>query len=358
MSVNGGKVGTPTAWLCEPLVRLWRSWGVAGEAQSKGEPEPAGTDAAAGESSDVVSQMLDQGRYAFLMRPQIARTLGERQLRTADSLLTAAMIPIPAGPVRVEGRNWRAEPMDDREAVAEQVIEVEAYWLDRYPVTNRQFLEFVKNGGYKQPNFWDPSIRGAIAEFRDATGEPGPRYWRHGRYLDGFDHHPVVGISWYEASAYACWVGKRLPSDPEWVRAAAAPVPTSDGRLCQRKFPWGDSFDATHANLWEANIGTTVPIHEYPSGVSPQGVHQLIGNVWEWTSTDYGAWDVGGRPEADMPMKALRGGAFDTYFPHQASWQFQSGDTLLARRRNVGFRCALSGCDVLSLPHRSESSAT
>ena len=75
---------------------------------------------------------------------------------------------------------------------------------------------------------------------------------------------------------------------------------------------------------------------------SAAGVLQLVGNVWEWTGTDFGAW--GG--ELHPPMKSLRGGAFDTYFDNQAMCQFQSGDTPIARRHNIGFRCALSACDL------------
>lgn len=353
-----------TGWL---FTSLAGSWWEAPLARLRGHSTPERSEAAAAppaapaeSSSDpqhVVAQMLGQGRYAFLLRPQIARTLGDAQLRSAESLLLSAMVPCAAGPVRLLGRNWGCDTADDDEASAEHFVNLDAYLLDRYSVTNRQFFEFVRSGGYRQVSFWDPAIRGAIGEFRDASGEPGPRFWRHGHFPDGLDHHPVVGVSWYEAAAYACWIGKRLPSDPEWVRAAAVPVPTNDGRLCQRKFPWGDSYDPSLANLWEAGQAHTVPVHEFAAGQSPAGIQQLVGNVWEWTTSDYGAWDVAGRPEGDVPLKSLRGGAFDTYFPQQASWQFQSGDSLLARRRNVGFRCALSACDVFPVSNRTENSA-
>ena len=296
--------------------------------------------------ADVVSQMLTQGRYAFLLRPQIARTLAEGYLQSADRVLQQELAFIAGGLVRVAGRNWRAEPLTDDDGAADHLVHVEPFYMDRRLVSNEQFAQFVLCGGYRQPSFWEPAIRPSLGEFRDLTGQPGPRFWRSGKFPEGRGRHPVVGICWYEASAYACWVGKRLPTDAEWVRAAAVPVSASEDRLVQRKFPWGENFDQALANLWETGIGDTSPVDQFAAGQSPAGICQLIGNVWEWTATEFGIWDVGERPEADTPLKALRGGAFDTYFPQQACWQFQSGDHLLARRRNVGFRCALGACDV------------
>jgi iron(II)-dependent oxidoreductase len=86
------------------------------------------------------------------------------------------------------------------------------------------------------------------------------------------------------------------------------------------------------------------------------GVQQLIGNVWEWTSSTFGNWEPAGRKiETTMPLKSVRGGAFDTYFDMQAQCQFQSGESPLARKHNIGFRCALGFCDVV-LPTGSAGS--
>jgi iron(II)-dependent oxidoreductase len=117
-------------------------------------------------------------------------------------------------------------------------------------------------------------------------------------------------------------------------------------QIIARRFPWGNIYDKARANLWEAGIGQTVPVTDFASGDNPAGVRQLIGNVWQWMTTDFAAFDIGADLEADAPIKSLRGGAFDTYFSHQAGWRFQSGDQVLARRHNVGFRCALTACDV------------
>ncbi len=96
------------------------------------------------------------------------------------------------------------------------------------------------------------------------------------------------------------------------------------------------------------------PVTEFGEGVSAGGIHQMVGNVWEWTSGDFGYDDFDGPllndPCNSAVMKAIRGGAFDTYFDAQASCQFRSGDHPLSRKHNIGFRCALSACDVWMSP--------
>jgi iron(II)-dependent oxidoreductase len=88
-------------------------------------------------------------------------------------------------------------------------------------------------------------------------------------------------------------------------------------------------------------------VTKFEEGVSVGGVYQLIGNVWEWTHSNFGAWDEAARRlEIQGAMKSLRGGAFDTYFDSQATCQFQSGDSSIARKHNIGFRCCLGLCDL------------
>jgi iron(II)-dependent oxidoreductase len=116
----------------------------------------------------------------------------------------------------------------------------------------------------------------------------------------------------------------------------------------QRRYPWGDNMDRERANVWGSGPGRIVPVTEFGAGVSVGGVYQLIGNVWEWTSSNFG---VGGysRPELVLPtpMKSIHGGAYDTYFDNQATCQFQSGENPLGRRHNIGFRCAVGVCDLV-----------
>jgi iron(II)-dependent oxidoreductase len=228
-------------------------------------------------------------------------------------------------------------------------------------VTNEQFQQFVDAGGYEQLEFWHEESLPALLDCVDQTGCPGPRYWSDGQYPNGEQRLPVVGISWFEAWAYARWVGKRLPTDAEWTKAGAWPVESAPGRIAQRRYPWGESFDVRRAHLYGSGSRGPVAVDEYPGGVSVGGIHQLIGNVWEWTSTPLA--EIGDStlhvPESVM---SIRGGAFDTYFENHATCHYQSGEQALSRRANIGFRLALpmrdleSSCSVPATPAEDESS--
>ena len=294
----------------------------------------------------LVDQMLSQGRYALLLRPQIADNLTTAQLRHAHESLDAAMAVVPGGPVVMRSMRLDDVAEEDRHKV-ERKVEVEGYYLDRFSVTNREYQKFIDAGGYEQLPLWDEAVWPAMLQFVDRTGLPGPRLWENGRYPAGKEDHPVVGVSWFEASAYARWAGKRLASDAEWVKAASWPVTSEGTRLIQRKFPWGDAMDRSLANLWGSGQACTIPVTRHSEGASVGGAQQLVGNVWEWTSSNFGAWEPAAlRLETDVPLKSLRGGAFDTYFESQAQCQFQSGDSPLSRKHNIGFRCAVGFCDV------------
>jgi iron(II)-dependent oxidoreductase len=173
---------------------------------------------------------------------------------------------------------------------------------------------------------------------------PGPRYWTDGQYENNEGRLPVIGVSWFEAWAYARWVGKRLPSDAEWTKAGAWPVESAPGRIAQRRYPWGESFDVRRAHLHGAGHSRPAAVEEYPGGTSVGGIHQLIGNVWEWTSTPLCTLSDSSLHVSESVM-SIRGGAFDTYFENQATCHFQSGEQSLSRRRNIGFRLALPMSD-------------
>lgn len=305
-------------------------------------------------SESLVDQMLRQGRYALLLRPEIVPNLSPVELRKAREALATNMAVVPEGEVVVGGvaeADAHATAGEDVGAHSRPVaVRLERYLLDRNCVTNREYRVFVAAGGYEQMSIWEPDIWPGILDFVDTTGHPGPRFWAAGDFPEGQGDLPVVGISWYEAAAYARWVGKRLPTDPEWEKAGSWPMHLAASGRPQRRFPWGDALDVQCANLWGSGIGEIVPVDAYPEGASIGGIHQLIGNVWEWTSGNFGAWS---RPGSDLvllsPVKSLRGGAFDTYFETQATCQFQSGDDPTSRKHNVGFRCALSVCDLVPL---------
>lgn len=293
----------------------------------------------------LVEAMLGQDRYALLLRPQIKEGLSAEQFSQARDALERSMARIPAGFVDMGDRTSET-------ATQPAALEhVDSALIDRYPVTNRQFRQFIEAGGYDLLALWDPEAWPALVEFVDQSGVPGPRYWRNGRYGTGEDEYPVVGVNWFEAAAYSRWVGKRLPSDSEWVKAAGWPVPLSDTQVTQRRYPWGDTMDRGRCNVWGSGPARTVAITQFSAGVSVGGVYQLIGNVWEWTNSGFEENEGVEEPlELSGPMKSIRGGAFDTYFEHQACCDFRSGEYPLSRKHNIGFRCALSYCDVASAP--------
>ena len=104
----------------------------------------------------------------------------------------------------------------------------------------------------------------------------------------------MVGVSYYEAEAYAAWAGKRLPTEKEWERAARG----TDGR----EYPWGNEFDSEKCNTKESKIGKTTRVTRYPNGISPAGCYDMAGNVWEWTSSWY---------DDERTVRVLRGGSWD-----------------------------------------------
>ena len=317
--------------------------------QARKAPEPTAPPHPAHNPDDpdgLVETLLAQARYAMLLRPQLAERIDRRQFERALRALEDEMALVPDGEVllhRVFHGLGDSESEEESAGVPCRVVHVDRFFCDRRPITNEQYFDFVIAGGYVDPSFWDPMILPALLTFVDQTGEPGPRYWREGRYDLEMRLHPVVGISWYEAAAYARWAGKRLPTDAEWVKSGSWPINLSGQGIMQRRFPWGDVMDRARANLWGSRSNATVPVDDYPEGASVGGIYQLIGNVWEWTANDFPPPDNSGPPlVVETPMRSIRGGAFDTYFDNQASCAFQSGDAAIARKPNIGFRCALS----------------
>ena len=171
------------------------------------------------------------------------------------------------------------------------------YWIDKFEVTNRQYKEFVTSGGYENPKFWkQPFVNGeetlsfeqAMADFKDATGRPGPATWQFGTYPEGKDEFPVNGVSWYEAAAYAEYAGKSLPTVHQWKRAAGV----------------GSPF-AFMAKL--SNFGHNGPAKAGShAGISTVGAYDMAGNVREWCWNAVGShrYILGGgwNDSADMCM--------------------------------------------------------
>jgi gamma-glutamyl hercynylcysteine S-oxide synthase len=262
----------------------------------------------------------------------------------------------PSGPdeIHVDGSSFIMGATDepwayDNELVPHEV-EVRPFFIDRAPVTNAQFVEFVAQKGYRTPKHW--SAEGwAWREREDVTA---PLYWELGG--DGWERtrfgrreplpleEPVQHVSWYEAEAFARWAGKRLPTEAEWERAAAW-----DERRGRSRFPWGREFMGYEANLGRQRF-CPAPAGSYAGGESPTGCVQLTGDVWEWTSSffmPYPGFLSFPYPEYSEvyfgeQYRVLRGGSWATD-PIAARTSFRNWE--LPERRHVfaGFRCARDG---------------
>ncbi|HTI63572.1 MAG TPA: protein kinase [Gemmatimonadaceae bacterium] len=154
-----------------------------------------------------------------------------------------------------------------------------SFYIDRFEVTNREFQEFVDKGGYEDSTYWrekfvdggrDLSREQAMLRFRDRTGRPGPSTWQGGHYPEGQGDYPVSGVSWYEASAYAAFVGKSLPAFAQWYAAA----PGSAGR-----------YITLMSNISRTSAS---PVGRF-KGLGPLGTYDMAGNVREWTRNALGA---------------------------------------------------------------------
>ncbi|MBL8038542.1 MAG: SUMF1/EgtB/PvdO family nonheme iron enzyme [Nitrospira sp.] len=145
------------------------------------------------------------------------------------------------------------------------------YWIDQYPMTNERYRAFILAGGYENRQYW--SSEGW--QWKTKEKITSPEYWNDIKWNKA--DHPVVGVSYYEAEAYATWAGQRLPTEQEWEKAARG----EDGR----QYPWGVDFENDRCNNYLSGINHTTPVTQYPKGVSPYGCYDMAGNVWEWCAS-------------------------------------------------------------------------
>jgi ergothioneine biosynthesis protein EgtB len=237
----------------------------------------------------------------------------------------------------------------DNEKPAHRVF-VQDFAIDRVPVSNGYYLQFILDGGYTDFRWWFSEAWACIHN----EGWQAPLYWEllgdewMIRDFSGLHRveekadEPVTHVSFYEASAFARWVGKRLPTEAEWEKAARVPP----NQTSQVSFPWGDDApDLSRANLFENELWGLAPIGSFPEGRSAHGCYQMIGDVWEWTSSDYVPYP-GFRPDFDeyndkwfVGQKVLRGGSYATpqYHIRSTYRNFFHPDE---RWMISGFRCA------------------
>ena len=247
------------------------------------------------------------------LEPGSPRLAGKASTTPTAVKAPEGMILIPAGSFNFKAENTdQFIPYPDtKEPVS---MAVSSFYIDRYPVTNRQFAEFVKNADY----FPEDTVNFL-------------KHWINGKVPQGMEEHPVVYVSLEDARAYARWAGKRLPTEVEWQYAAQGPEDLT--------WPWGNEFDSTRCNNAS---GKTSSVDEFPRGKSPFGVMDLTGNVWQMTGDVYN--------NGTYYFVIMKGGSF--YKPTSSWWYVKGGpqpntwhqQLLLVspsfdRNATVGFRC-------------------
>ncbi|HYV06461.1 MAG TPA: SUMF1/EgtB/PvdO family nonheme iron enzyme [Blastocatellia bacterium] len=231
---------------------------------------------------------------------------------------------VPAGMVKVAAGSYTIgrEDGDPLEAPAHPVT-LASFYIDRAEVTNAQYSKFV-----------------------EATKRKAPAYWKGGVFPAGLDDYPVIGVSWQDATDYAAWAGKRLPTEAEWEAAARG----TDAR----KYPWGNEWQAGFSNIGsrtaeKAELGKfpsgISEVGKYPQGASQSGAVDMIGNVWEWVADEIVLYPgssatLSASPEGGDTRRVIRGGAYDGDQKHDASYRGYLDGSLPYPK--VGFRCAKS----------------
>ncbi len=250
------------------------------------------------------------------------------------------MMLIPSGEFQM-GSDEYDSPDDEKPA---HTVSVDAFYIDKYPVTNKQYKKFIDaNPQWRNYGIYD--IQFVLRKYRDSYYLTN---WYKGKYPSGRDEHPVNWVSWHAAMAYAKWVGKRLPTEAEWEKAAR-------GGLVGQKFPWGNAINPDNANVCR-RVGETTPVGKYTA--NRYGVCDIIGNVSEWCLDE---WDsefyqysesnnpvsggsiesIIGTSPTSKKYRVTRGGSWNStalevsvsYRSRLAPWKTNSF---------VGFRCVMS----------------
>ena len=232
---------------------------------------------------------------------------------------TSGAVSIPAEMVVVPGTLFSfnvttTEDFMPYPEVNNSPVGIDSFLIDKYPVTNAQYFDFIINSGYRPVD---------TARYL--------RHWESGTFKQGQDKYPVVYISYEDAIAYAKWANKRLPTQAEWQLAAQG--------TDKRKWPWGDEFHGTNCNN---AFNRSTPVDAFPKGQSPYGVMDMVGNVWQMTNDMYF--------NGTNYFTIIRGGSY--YKPESSWWYIQGGPQSLDktqimllvspgfdRSSTVGFRC-------------------
>ncbi|MBD2438687.1 ergothioneine biosynthesis protein EgtB [Nostoc sp. FACHB-110] len=242
------------------------------------------------------------------------------------------MVMIPAGEFQ-QGNN-SIDALDNEIPVHR--VYLDTYFIDRYPVTCGQYQEFMSAGGYENREWWSD----LGWQWLQLAQVKQPLYWHSDR---AYNNHPVCGVSWYEAEAYSHFVGKRLPTEAEWEKAASW-----DGEANRRRtYPWGEEIPTSEYCNCDRLVGQTTPVNAYPTGQSAYGLFDTLGNVWEWTASwftpypGFQSYPYIGYSQVyfDNQHRVLKGGSWATR-PWGLRSSFRNWYYPSVRQIFAGFRCA------------------
>jgi iron(II)-dependent oxidoreductase len=279
-------------------------------------------------TTHLVTDLTDLRDVTDRRKKKEGRLIADYQLPITDS----PAIEIPGGEFYMGSD--AAEALDNERS--RHLCYLEAYSIDRYPVTCGQYRDFMESGGYQNPDWW--SADGW--KWLECAQVDRPLYWSEN---PAFNNHPVCGVSWYEAEAYCNFIGKRLPSEAEWEKAASLDATNQIYRI----YPWGEEPPngslCNHGN----NIANTSPVDAFPKGASAAGCYDMLGNVWEWTASTFDAYPgfesypYRGYSQVyfDGEHRVLKGGSWAT-FPQALRSTFRNWYYPGVRQIIAGFRCA------------------
>jgi len=269
-----------------------------------------------------------------------------KQTKSANDEPPSGMVTVPAGEYTM-GAFDRAFGYDNEKPA--QVVYVDQFEIDVAPVTNGGYLSFVEEGGYNRREFWSETGW----SWRRKTDANVPLYWMkvegqwHRRVFDRMLllnlHEPVVHVSYWEAKAFAAFEGKRLPTETEWEKAARFDPETGESL----RYPWGHVFPNEELANLHGRTYRPAPVGAYPEGASPIGCHQMLGDVYEWTSSDFNGYEgfkaFPYREYSEVffgnDYKVLRGASW-AIAPYVARASYRNWAYPHRRQIFAGFRCA------------------